>query len=251
MIIVGQQSVFACYYGGQYFEPTFGNVNFLLGQNSQGGNYYYGLNGTISTTYPPDPHNSSHPSEHVNAFVMSLDDSSASFECCWAASGWFVGNNRLDQPRSSPTIYAELTDSTSSPYVLTISDPAPSSTYYQTSQNGYLGGGRYRQDAWFYSGGVWKFGGYAELTTATTRQDALGEATDRSPVPGDPTPACNRLSAAGGGNNLFASLQLSVPGSGWQWWRPSPEGRWADIDSMRPYTRQRITDFTDQGVGGP
>ena len=47
-----------------------------------------------------------------------------------------------------------------------------------TIQNGQLPSGRYRHDAYWYYGGVWKFGGYAELTVANAQSAAAVTSSD-------------------------------------------------------------------------
>jgi hypothetical protein len=227
----------ACSWGAQqYYAGTF-----FAGQESQGQNYYYGAYGSIATKYPPDPRDPSHPVEHVNVFIMSWDAGTNGATCCWSSAGWFVGNNIANNPRSTATTYAELVDDITPPGVITVGDPMPSSTWFETVQNGQLPNGRYRYDAYWYYGGVWKWGGYAELSSTATEQEAKAEASN----PGDGT-FCHRIYM-----NREGSLQLLVGGIGWQYWRPSPEGRWANIVVNNPYKRNPVTDYTDQDVGGP
>jgi hypothetical protein len=241
-------TAYACWWGGTFYDPLIKPYLFA-GQSSQGGNYYYGLIGTMYTTFPPDPRDAEHPTEHVNAFLMSVDATSNGQSCCWSSTGWFVGYN-IVSPRSSATTYAELADNVT-PIVFTVGDPAPASTWYQVIQNGQLPSGRYRYDAYWYYNGVWKWGGYAELVPAATRQDTYAESTNPSDEPPGVKATCRRNSASGAGDNRMENLQLFVGGIGWQYWRPSPEGRWADIYVDAPYHRTPITNYTAQGVGGP
>lgn len=253
-----QQAAYACYVGFTPY-PDSNRVNdgqqFVFGQVSQGGNYYSGAYGGIGYTIPAPPPatDSTNPQEHVNAFLGS-QVSPAGSGCCWAFAGWHIGYNHYNGvTTTTPTSYAELSDTIS--YVFTVGDPAAQSSgsqWYQTVQNGQLPSGRYRYDAYWYSGGLWKWGGYSELLTAGTETVAAGEATNPVSPPLQRS-QCRRLSASGQDDRM-QSLQMYVGGIGWQYWRPSPEGRWADIVynvTPLPYHRTAIIDFTDQGVGGP
>jgi hypothetical protein len=247
----------ACYVN-QTGYPTAQTANdpytFVWGQLSQGGNYYYGTSGRITTTSPPDPRDSQRPENalmHVNAYLASQQSGSGSVNCCWAQAGWYVGYGRNGIVNTSPTAYAELVDFTGPggaiDAVFTVGDPATSGLNYQTIQNGLLPSGRYRHDAYWYYGGVWKWGGYAELTVPNTVSAAAGEATNALSATGQRN-QCKKNSL--GGDNVFSSLTLNVGGVGWQFWTPA-NGRWADIVPDLPYHRTPITDYTDQGVGGP
>jgi len=205
---------------------------FVWGQLSQGGNYYYGTYGRITTTSPPDPRDSQMQQNaymHVNAFVASQQVGTGTVNCCWSNTGWYVGYGRNGVVKTTPTAYAELVDFTG---------PGGSIDWVY---------GRYRWDAYWYYGGVWKFGGYSELTVTTTESAAAGEATNAISAPGQRN-QCKKES--NNGDNIMSSLSLYVGGSGWTFWSPG-YGRWADIVTDPPYRRTAITDYTDQGVGGP
>jgi hypothetical protein len=251
-----QQVAVACYVNLTPY-PDRTNVNsgaqFVWGQTSQGGNYYYGTYGGIGYTSPapPAPTDGLHTQEHINAFLSSQQSPPVSGNCCWSSAGWHIGYNQYTGGTTyAPTSYSEMSDTLS--YVFTVGDPALSSSsaqYYQTIQNGQLGNGLYRYDSYWYYGGTWKFGGYAELSSAATQSVAAGEATNPLSI-GTTREPCRQESASGQDNRM-SSLSLYVSGVGWQLWRPSPEGRWADVVTDAPYHRTPITDYTDMGVGGP
>lgn len=256
--LVGSNVAAACYVGFTGY-PTLQTANlpytFVWGQLSQGGNYYYGTNGRITTTSPPDPRDTEvlpqNGEMHVNAYLASEQAGTGSINCCWSQTGWYVGYGRNGVVRTTPTAYAELVDYTGPggaiDWVFTVGDPATSGLYYQTIQSGQLPSGRYRHDAYWNYGGVWKFGGYAELTVPNTMSAAAGEATNPLSISGTRN-QCKLNSV--GGDNIFSSLTLYVGGIGWQFWNPA-NGRWADIVTDPPYHRTPLADYTDQGVGGP
>jgi hypothetical protein len=256
-IVLASEPAAACYVNLTPY-PNSTEVNngytFVWGQLSQGGNYYYGTYGLIRTTSPADPRDSSTPDNaymHVNAYLANEQSGTGTPNCCWSNTGWYVGYGRNGTVETSPTAYAELVDDSgaggSINWVFTVGDPATSNLYYETIQNGLLPNGRYRHDAYWYYGGVWKFGGYSELTVATTMSAAAGEATNAISATGQ-RDQCKPESA--GGDNVLSSLSLYVSGSGWVFWNPA-NGRYADLVLDPPYHRTAITDYTDQGVGGP
>lgn len=255
--VLATEPAMACYVNLTPY-PASQTVNdqytFVWGQLSQGGNYYHGTYGRITTTSPPDPRDSQMPENaymHVNAFLASQQVGTGTVNCCWSNTGWYVGYGRNGVVKTTPTAYAELVDFTgpggSIDWVFTVGDPATSGLYYETVENGSLGNGRYRWDAYWYYGGVWKFGGYSELTVTTTESAAAGEATNAISAGGQRN-QCKKESS--NGDNIMSSLSLYVGGSGWTFWSPT-YGRWADIVTDPPYHRTAITDYTDQGVGGP
>ncbi|MGH2498645.1 MAG: hypothetical protein ACRDF0_00910 [Candidatus Limnocylindria bacterium] len=243
--------------GGTAYTPNNSLAEqFQFGQYSQGGNYYYGVAGQISTTYPPDPVDATTWSvpQHVATLFGSSDDRSSPGQEGWVYTGWtvgWIGSYRA----TSATVFAEYFNYDGS-FVQAPAGSAPSTLWYMTRLGGSLGGGYWRYDAYTHNGEYWELitANYSTLTTSTTVQDVFGEVTDKvqRDVNGRITShgTCNLHSNPNTAVNAYSGLQLYVDNAAWQSWTPA-NGRYASAVTASPYYRDDPIDYTDVHVGGP
>ncbi|MBI2773677.1 MAG: hypothetical protein HYX56_04190 [Chloroflexi bacterium] len=229
---------------GQTYTPAGGDfANFTFGQQSQVGNQYYGVAGQMSTTFPPDPRYTDHPSEHVNSVMGSID---ARTYAAWVFSGWVVGYSQVGGV-STATIFAEVNDSAGVSQVL--SGAAPSTAWYKTQSIGQDGvTGKWRYGAYKHDGTNWIYMTEGQLTTSTTEAQVFGEATNPLLV-GQTAGLCRKQSQPSSSDNAMASMQLFVDNSVWQNWEPA-FGRSANFIDEQGYRRVSTRNYTDQAVGG-
>ena len=244
LTLLVQSVAYACRApNGQTYTPRTGDFgNFTFGQTSQGGNQYYGVAGTMSTTYPPDPRYVDHPDEHVNSVMGSVDLRAPS---AWVFTGWVVGYTHRG-PVTSATIFAEVNDGSTIRHE--VSGGAPSNEWYKTQLIGQDAvTGKWRYGAYKYAGGFILIT-EGLLTTSTTEQQVFGEATNPL-TEGQTSGLCCKQSQPSTADNTMASLQLWVDNVQWQNWEPA-FGRFANFLDEQGYRRTSTRNFTDQAVGG-
>jgi hypothetical protein len=240
--------------GTHYTSVQGSGKNFHFGQSSQGGNYYYGVAGQLSTTFPPDPrYDSYHSDQHVNG-VMGADDVNAAAGCCWVYVGWVVGASKL-----GGTGVAKRFAETSTAQGVTQSlegATAPASAWYSVHQTGYDSAtGQYLWTAYRNDAGTWSPMLSGELASPNALQSAFGEATDPQDIFNDQQQLlshgyCLKESQPSSSRNVYASLQLLLADLvTWNNWEPA-FGRWADMKPDNGYTATSTRNFTDMQVGG-
>jgi hypothetical protein len=249
LLVSAEIEVAACAAGANNYSPV-APPNFVFGQASQGGNYYYGVAGTMTTTFPPDPRDAYHPFEHVAMVMGSVDATVRTDTCCWIYTGWYVGNSKSGVNVSSATRFAELANGSVSQ---TTDTAAPATGTYETRQNGYDSvTGEWLWTAFKYEGG-WTAIGSVELTVPNAEQHVFGEATDPEDtvdVNGHPVKGqCKEQSNPSSSNNVQSSLQLAVdnPASWFNW---EPPSRFANLIGDNGYRESSTRSYTDQQVGG-
>lgn len=243
-------------------NPTAGQWQF--GQQSQGGNYYYGVAGTLTDTFPPTPVDGQtwDQPQHTNFQLGSVDVRAGSGTPGWLYTGWAVGTiGTLNY--SQPQIFGEYQSlGSGGSLVQTAGGLSHSSDTFEVVLTGAVGS-NWRYDAYVVNYGVnppaWQLvtTNYATLTTSTTEQQVFGEVTDKIRTSGGRQLAegtCNTQAVPqASGVNAYSSGQLLVTPTGtWQDWSPA-SGRYADVTpgNFSPYVQSWPIPYTDEFVGGP